>query len=116
MDAFSRSLDAEYAPLGVRVQNQSPMFVATKMSKIRCGACSLNHFFVWWVLAVQSGVATKMSKIRCACAEESFLSLVAAQRIVATKMSKVRCAACAAALVASLFGRFSRQLSRSVKC
>lgn len=37
VDAFSRSLDAEYAPLGVRVQNQSPMFVATKMSKIRCG-------------------------------------------------------------------------------
>lgn len=35
VDAFSRSLDAEYAPLGVRVQNQSPMFVATKMSKIR---------------------------------------------------------------------------------
>lgn len=35
VDALSRSLDAEYGPLGVRVQNQSPMFVATKMSKIR---------------------------------------------------------------------------------
>lgn len=40
VDAFSRSLDAEYAPLGVRVQNQSPMFVATKMSKIRCAAAA----------------------------------------------------------------------------
>jgi 17beta-estradiol 17-dehydrogenase / very-long-chain 3-oxoacyl-CoA reductase len=35
VDCFSRSLDGEYAPLGVRVQNQAPMFVATKMSKIR---------------------------------------------------------------------------------
>lgn len=35
VDCFSRSLDAEYSPLGVRVQNQAPMFVATKMSKIR---------------------------------------------------------------------------------
>ena len=43
VDAFSHSLDAEYAPLGVRVQNQSPMFVATKMSKIRCAAAA------WWL-------------------------------------------------------------------
>ena len=35
VDCLSRSLDAEYAPLGVRVQCQAPMFVATKMSKIR---------------------------------------------------------------------------------
>lgn len=35
VDTFSRSLDAEYAAFGVRVQNQSPLFVATKMSKIR---------------------------------------------------------------------------------
>lgn len=35
VDSFSRSMDAEVSPLGVRVQNQAPMFVATKMSKIR---------------------------------------------------------------------------------
>lgn len=42
VDCFSRSLDGEYAPLGVRVQNQAPMFVATKMSKIRCLLASLD--------------------------------------------------------------------------
>jgi 17beta-estradiol 17-dehydrogenase / very-long-chain 3-oxoacyl-CoA reductase len=35
IDCFSRSLDAEYAQHGVSVQNQAPLFVATKMSKIR---------------------------------------------------------------------------------
>ena len=37
IDCLSRSLDAEYRSAGVRVQNQAPMFVATKMSKIRWG-------------------------------------------------------------------------------
>lgn len=32
MEAFSQSLDAEYKEFGVRVQNQWPLVVATKMS------------------------------------------------------------------------------------
>jgi short-subunit dehydrogenase len=38
VDCLSRSLDGEYRGDGVRVQNQAPNFVATKMSKIRWGA------------------------------------------------------------------------------
>ena len=32
---FSKSLNLEYASYGISVQNQAPMYVATKMSKIR---------------------------------------------------------------------------------
>ena len=32
---FSKSLNLEYANYGISVQNQAPMYVATKMSKIR---------------------------------------------------------------------------------
>ncbi|KAK9807956.1 hypothetical protein WJX73_007431 [Symbiochloris irregularis] len=35
VDMFSKSLDLEYRPYGISVQNQAPAFVATKMSKIR---------------------------------------------------------------------------------
>ena len=35
VNQLTRSLDAECAKFGVRVQDQMPMFVATKMSKIR---------------------------------------------------------------------------------
>jgi 17beta-estradiol 17-dehydrogenase / very-long-chain 3-oxoacyl-CoA reductase len=32
---FSKSLDLEYGAHGISVHNQAPMYVATKMSKIR---------------------------------------------------------------------------------
>lgn len=55
VDALSRSLAAEYARAGVAVQNQSPMFVATKMSKIRwvgCGAApAAEHLPGFWLVA-----------------------------------------------------------------
>lgn len=35
VDMFSKSLNLEYAAQGISVQNQAPMYVATKMSKIR---------------------------------------------------------------------------------
>lgn len=35
MDQLSESLNDEYKEFGVQVQNQAPLFVATKMSKIR---------------------------------------------------------------------------------
>ena len=35
VEAFSESLDAEVRDFGVRVQNQAPLFVATKLAKIR---------------------------------------------------------------------------------
>ena len=37
VDFFSQSLAEEYRRYGIVVQNQAPMFVATKMSKIRWG-------------------------------------------------------------------------------
>lgn len=35
IDTLSHSLNAEYKEFGIRVQNQAPMFVATKLAKIR---------------------------------------------------------------------------------
>ena len=35
VDMFSKSLNLEYGKYGISVQNQAPMYVATKMSKIR---------------------------------------------------------------------------------
>ena len=35
VEAFSESLDAEVREFGIRVQNQAPLFVATKLAKIR---------------------------------------------------------------------------------
>lgn len=53
VDCFSRSLDAEYAPLGVRVQNQAPLFVATKMSKIRRARLDAPTPDAWAAAAVR---------------------------------------------------------------
>ncbi|KAL4426395.1 hypothetical protein ABPG77_004689 [Micractinium sp. CCAP 211/92] len=53
VDCFSRSLDAEYSPLGVRVQNQAPMFVATKMSKIRRARLDAPSPDAWAAAAVR---------------------------------------------------------------
>ena len=35
VDMLSKSLAAEYAGVGITVQNQAPLFVATKLAKIR---------------------------------------------------------------------------------
>lgn len=35
VDCFSRAVDGEYARYGVRVQSQTPFFIATKLAKIR---------------------------------------------------------------------------------
>lgn len=76
VDQFSRTLYVEYRSLGIDVQCQAPLYVATKMSKIRqpsltCPSASvyafyaLNwigteprctpywaHSFMWWVVAM----------------------------------------------------------------
>ena len=35
VDMFTKSLNLEYSKYGIKVQNQAPMYVATKMAKIR---------------------------------------------------------------------------------
>ena len=65
VDCFSRSLDAELACFGIRVQNQAPLFVATKMSKIRCAGR-------WRRVVTGVGAAT------CAAMRLSFTDYLAA--------------------------------------
>ncbi|KAL6781983.1 hypothetical protein ACKKBF_B10185 [Auxenochlorella protothecoides x Auxenochlorella symbiontica] len=54
VDALSRSLDHEYREFGVRVQNQAPLFVATKMSKIRRARIDAPTPEVWAAAAVRA--------------------------------------------------------------
>jgi hypothetical protein len=62
IDSFSRSLDAEAREFGVRVQNQAPMFVATKMSKIRRARLDAPTPDAWAAAAVaQIGQETSSS-------------------------------------------------------
>ncbi|EFN59097.1 hypothetical protein CHLNCDRAFT_56728 [Chlorella variabilis] len=53
VDSLSRSLDAEYSPMGVRVQNQAPMYVATKMSKIKRARLDAPMPATWAAAAVK---------------------------------------------------------------
>ena len=62
IEAFSQSLDAEVREFGVRVQNQAPMFVATKMSKIRRARLDAPTPEAWAKAAVaQIGQETSLS-------------------------------------------------------
>ena len=53
INQFTRSLDAEVRPLGVRVHDQCPMFVATKMAKIRRARLDAPAPGVWAAAAVR---------------------------------------------------------------
>lgn len=53
IEAFSQSLDAEVREFGVRVQNQAPLFVATKMSKIRRARLDAPPPAAWAAAAVR---------------------------------------------------------------
>lgn len=53
IEAFSQSLDAEVREYGVRVQNQAPLFVATKMSKIRRARLDAPPPAAWAAAAVR---------------------------------------------------------------
>ncbi|GAB4817824.1 hypothetical protein N2152v2_004870 [Parachlorella kessleri] len=62
IEAFSQSLDAEVREYGVRVQNQAPMFVATKMAKIRRARLDAPTPQAWAKAAVaQIGQETSLS-------------------------------------------------------
>ena len=62
VDCLSRSLDVELARFGVRVQNQAPLFVATKMSKIRRASLAAPSPQQWARAAVrQIGYETTSS-------------------------------------------------------
>lgn len=54
VDSFSRSLDDEYREFGVRVQDQAPLFVATKMSKIRRARIDAPAPATWAAAAVRA--------------------------------------------------------------
>lgn len=41
VDAFARALDAEYSGKGIRVQVQNPLFVTTKLAKIRASSLTV---------------------------------------------------------------------------
>jgi len=53
INQFTRSLDAEARPFGVRVHDQCPMFVATKMAKIRRARLDAPTPAVWAKAAVK---------------------------------------------------------------
>jgi 17beta-estradiol 17-dehydrogenase / very-long-chain 3-oxoacyl-CoA reductase len=61
VNQFSRSLDAEVRPRGVRVQDQPPLYVTTKMSKIRRARLDVPTPEAWARAAVKQvgyGTAT----------------------------------------------------------
>ena len=53
INQFTRSMDAEARPKGIRVQDQCPLFVATKMSKIRRARLDAPTPEVWARAAVR---------------------------------------------------------------
>jgi 17beta-estradiol 17-dehydrogenase / very-long-chain 3-oxoacyl-CoA reductase len=62
INQFSRSLDAETRPMGVRVQDQPPLYVATKMSKIRRARLDAPTPEVWARAAArQIGYGTSLT-------------------------------------------------------
>lgn len=53
VDMFSKSLSSEYGPLGISVQNQAPMHVTTKMSKLRNATLTVPTPKAWVAQAVK---------------------------------------------------------------
>ena len=53
MDLFTKSLQGELATSGVTVQNMAPLFVATKMSKIRRASLGAPSAAQWARAAVR---------------------------------------------------------------